>query len=193
MDESTDGVTTYTAFVFFILDQYRGMERVCAPLFAMTRHLDRTTPYALVPISLYHDVCNWIEDNLGVASVRDAGRKVGAQVLAHMRTTGTIGTRYTPNEVLDELTRSARVGVQDPRGRGWELLDSTGGRVVMRRTQTFHCILQEGLLLSLVEPSGVLMPRVDHRACTRRQAPFCEYEVRWLVKKESRAISVVGR
>lgn len=42
------------------------------------------------------------------------------------------------------------------------------------RPRTFNCILQEGLLLSLVERTAVLMPSVSHSACTRRGDPFCE-------------------
>ena len=53
-------------------------------------------------------------------------------------------------------------------------------RAVMRRTQTFNCILQEGLLLSFVERTGVLLPKVEHKRCTRKGAEFCEYEVTWL-------------
>lgn len=52
-------------------------------------------------------------------------------------------------------------------------------RLVMRRTQTFNCLLQEGLLLSLVERTGVLTAQVVHRSCTRKGAEFCEYEMAW--------------
>jgi len=192
MDDSTNDVTVYSAFVFVILDQYRGMERVCAPIFEMTRDLDRNDPMKPIPIALYNDVCAWVEENLGAASIREVGRAIGLQCVQFMQKNTAI-PHPTPHDILEELTRAVCIGVQDPRGRGWEMREAMEGRIVMRRTQTFNCIMQEGLLLALVEHCGVLMPRVDHRACTRHQAEFCDYEVRWLVKRASRTISAVGR
>jgi hypothetical protein len=192
MDQSTNNVTVNSGFVFVILDQYRGMERVCAPIFEMTRELDRNAPRKPIPIALYNEVCGWIEENLGAASVREVGRAVGGQIVAHMQKTKPI-PHPMPRDVLEELTRAAQVGVQDQRGRGWEMRDAIEGRIIMRRTQTFNCIMQEGLLLALVEHCGVLMPRVEHRACTRHGAEFCDYEVRWLVKRSSRTIAAVGK
>jgi hypothetical protein len=180
MDNSTDNVTLLSGFIFDVLHEYRSMERMCRPLFEMTRGLDASQPLARAPISLYNQVCQWVQDNLGQASIRDAGRAIGARAYDQMVKDGTLGTAPTPNQILRELKRVADIMIQDPRKRGWTILEDEPRRMVLRRTQTFNCVLQEGLLLSLVERTGSLMPSVRHAKCTQAGAEFCEYEVTWM-------------
>jgi len=47
-------------------------------------------------------------------------------------------------------------------------------------SQTFNCMMQDGLLMRLLELTGVTLPSVNHARCTRRGDAFCEYELRWL-------------
>ncbi len=180
MDDSTTGVTLISGFIFDVLNEYRSLEHsVCQPLFAMADDYDPKTPMRPAPMALYNDVCTWVEGRLGPASLRRAGRAIGKRVSAEVVKSGVIGLTPTPSAMLNELKRVASLLIKDPRGRGWEILEDQDTRILMRRTQTFNCILQEGLLLSLVEKTGVRMPQVEHKACTRKGAAFCEYEVRW--------------
>src|SRR5262249_44169782 len=119
------------------------------------------------PMSLYNWVCNWVEMNIGVQSIKRTGRAIGARAYDQMIKDESLGAHPTPLEILQQLKRVASFMIQDPLGRGWEILSAAPGEIVMRRTQTFNCLLQEGLLHSLVQRTGVLMPRVDHRTCTR--------------------------
>ncbi|MFQ5528514.1 MAG: hypothetical protein ACE5GX_19950 [Thermoanaerobaculia bacterium] len=48
------------------------------------------------------------------------------------------------------------------------------------KTWSFNYFLQDGLLLSLVQRTGVSVPVVDQISCTRRGDEFCEYRVRWM-------------
>jgi hypothetical protein len=125
-------------------------------------------------------MCDWIEKRLGSANIRRSGQAIGAQAYGQMVQDKTVGENVTPQKILQELKRVADLMIQDPKGRGWEIVEMEERRALMRRTQTFNCMLQEGLLFSLVERTGVLAPRVDHVRCTRQGAEFCEYQVSWL-------------
>jgi hypothetical protein len=179
MDNSTDGVTLLSGFVFDLLQEYRGMERICAPLFDLAKGLDPAHPERLCSMSVYNAACDWIEKHLGQASIREAGRAIGARAYAQMVKDGKLGPAPTPVDIMRELKRVADLMIQDPRGRGWTVLEAREGRVTMRRTQTFNCMLQEGLLASLAERAGARTPVVAHEKCTRRDDLYCEYELIW--------------
>ena len=44
MDDSTEGVTLLSGFVFDVLAEFEDMRRICAPAFDMAAHLDRERP-----------------------------------------------------------------------------------------------------------------------------------------------------
>jgi hypothetical protein len=188
MDESTAGVTLHSAFILKVVEPFRDMERLCAPLFEMVRPLDGALPRDPAPIALYNDVCKWIEKNLGAASVRAAGHAIGKNAFERMRREGAIDEHTIPSEALAALSRAVLVTIQDPKKRGWEIRENADGRVAMRRTQTFNCVMQEGVLLAIVAGTGVTLPRVEHVRCTRRGDEYCEYEIRWMPQRLSRAV-----
>ncbi len=181
MNNSTQGVTLYAGFVFDLLDCFRDESSTfAAPLFEMAAGLDPAEPTALVPIQLYNDMCTWIEETLGSASVRRAGIAIGNRAYDQMIKDELLAANATPIEMMAELRRVASFMIQDPLERGWEILESRPGRVVMRRTQTFNCQLQDGLLLSLAKRTKVISALVDHFHCTRHGDEFCDYAVTWL-------------
>lgn len=188
MDESTDGVTLHSAFILKVVEPFRDMERLCAPLFEMVRPLDTALPRDPAPIALYNDVCSWIEKHLGAASVRAAGNAIGKNAFDRMLHEGTIDEHTIPSEALAALARAVLVTIQDPKKRGWEIRENVEGRVAIRRTQTFNCVMQEGVLLALVSSTRVTLPRVEHVHCTRRGDEYCDYEVRWMPQRLSRAV-----
>jgi hypothetical protein len=75
--------------------------------------------------------------------------------------------------------------IQDPLGRGWEILEESPGNIIMRRTQSFNCILQEGLLQSLVQRCNVTLVSVQHISCVRDGDEFCDFGVTWFAKGKS--------
>ena len=179
MDESTEGVTLYAGFIFDIVDLYKN-STFAAPLLEMTKDLDPSQPTAPVPMQLYNDVCSWVEDKLGEGNLRKAGGAIGRRAYRQMVAQGGLGSNPTPLDILTQLKQVASFMIQDPKDRQWEILDVEDRSLRMRRTQTFNCILQEGLLRSLVLETGVTAPTVEHVTCTRRGDEFCEYVVRWV-------------
>lgn len=184
MDNSTDGVTLLTGFVFDVLAEYESMRKLCKPAFDMAAHLTPGAANDWCDIVVYNDICDWIEKNVGPASIRNTGRAIGKRAYDEIVRQGKLQSP-TPLAMMESLKWAADNMIKDPKGRGWTLLPGADDRVQMRRTQTFNCLLQEGLLLSLVERTGALMPSVAHYNCTRRGDEFCEYRVSWLGAKKS--------
>ncbi len=186
MDDSTEGVTLYAGFIFGLLDNYTASrDTFAAPVFEMAAGLDPNDPTALVPIQLYNDMCSWIETELGPGSLQRAGTAIGNRAYDQMVADASLSSNPGPLEMMEQLAQVASVMIQDPRGRGWEIREAGEGRIVMRRTQSFNCILQEGLLQSLIKRCGVALAIVNHSSCVRKGAEFCDYEVTWLATGQS--------
>lgn len=179
MNQSTDGVTLDAGFVSDLLALYEG-NPLARELFAMAESIDREHADARVPIQHYNDMCAWIERKLGPANLRKAGETMGARVYDHMVGGGRLPAEPTPVELLRELARSTALLIRDPHGRGWELLEEGEERAVLRRTQTFHPVLQEGLLKALVARSGRALPRVRYLQSVKDGAEYDDYEVTWM-------------
>jgi hypothetical protein len=183
VNTSTQGVTLISSFVFDVLSEYQNVRKLCGPAFELAAGLDPSRTDEWCSIDVYNGVCRWIEENVGSSSVRRAGAAVGARLFERMRTRG-LAVHAEPIDVLTMLAATATQVVRDPLHRGWEVEQRDPRLIEMRRTQTFNCILQEGLVLALVEKTGVLMPSVRQVRCTRQEDEYCEFEVRWLRDKK---------
>jgi hypothetical protein len=179
MDHSTTNVTLLAGFVFDVLREYQHMRRVCGPAFEMAKHLDPGKPEELCSIDLYNDVCTWIEQNIGEASIRKAGIAIGERAYNNIIAQDKMKDP-TPLGILEALKWAASTMIQDPKGRGWTIVSHDAHSVMMRRTQTFNCILQEGLLLSLVERTEVQGADIEHVRCVRNGDEFCDYRITWM-------------
>ena len=179
MDNSTTGVTLLTGFVFDVLSEYQNVRKMCGPAFELAAGLDTSRLDDWCSMDIYNGVCDWIEDNVGSSSVRRAGAAIGARVYDNLLAR-RMGGGSDPLTMMKNLQTLATQVIRDPHGRGWEVTPRGPRLLEMRRTQTFNCILQEGMLLALLERTGVLMPSVRHVRCTRQGDEFCDYEVRWL-------------
>jgi len=179
MDESTEGVTLPAGFIFDVLREYGSMKTLCKPAFEMAAHLDPNKPDALTDIKTYNAVCAWIETNVGQASVRNAGRATGTRMYEAI-IKGKKLSESTPAAVMEALCWATGTLIHDPKKRGWEIAEQAATSIVMRRTQTFNCVLQEGMLLSLLERTRVQLPGVAHDSCRRRGDKFCTYRCTWI-------------
>jgi hypothetical protein len=179
MDTSTEGVTLLAGFVQDILAEYQHMRRVCGPAFEMAKGYDKGKPDEWCSIDIYNDICTWIETNIGAMSIRQAGVAIGKRIYTNIVTSGKM-TDPTPLAIMEALVWAASTMIRDPKGRGWEIIGHNDHSVTMRRTQTFNCPMQDGLLVSLVEGTGAEGVDAEHYKCTKRGDDFCEYRLTWL-------------
>jgi hypothetical protein len=179
MDESNEEVTLFAGFVGDLLSSYVG-NPYARGLLRMAEGLDLSDPTHAVPMRTFNAMCDWIELELGPASLRKAGESIGRRVFDYMAAQGVVSVSSTPNEILAALKVAADTMIQDPNGRGWTILVSEPQRVVMRRTQSFRPVLQEGLLKSLAERSSLIVcATVRYLRRAAHGGAFDEYEVTW--------------
>ncbi len=181
MDNSTENVTVAAGFITDLLELYQDIANTLGKdLFALSQDLDLSLPTNRVPIAVYNAMCEWIVNNLGPANIRKTGSIIGARIYAQMLATKNISADTSPIEIFKSFKEVAESMVQDPKRRGWTILDSGDNFCVLRRTQTYHPVLQEGLLKSLIqERKGVQVVRVEYVKSIAAGDEFDEYKVSW--------------
>ncbi len=180
MDSHTEGVTLPARTVKALLDLYaERLHTLARPLVELVQPYDLSAPDAPIPIQVYNDMCAWIAQTLGTASLQNAGIRLAEGAFQHMREHGYISDSPTPLQVLQALVRLSGEAVHDPQGRGWEILEAGERHAVLRLTQTFHTTLQLGLLMGLIMRSTGLMPIVHYRSEVARGDLYDEFVVKW--------------
>lgn len=164
MNHSTEGVTLYALFINDILNLYQDKKEEFAPLFKIAEGYDLSDPFGKVPMQVYNDMCNWLEQELGQFNLIRVGRQIGESVYNGMKA----------------LVYAASTMVQDPQGRGWEIVSYDKSSIVMRRTQTFNSKLQLGLLSGLAyKCKNVFGVTVDYQEKEADGAEYDTYIIRW--------------
>ncbi|MCC5943371.1 MAG: hypothetical protein JJT94_00435 [Bernardetiaceae bacterium] len=180
MNHSVENVTLYAVFIQDVLRNYEDKQEEYAELFAMTAGYPIDEPFAKVPMKLYNDMCTWIEVNLGRFNLIRIGRNIGETVHQNLVAQDLIQQATEPLGVMQCLVIAASQMIQDPEGRGWEIVSHDSKSIVMRRTQTFNSILQLGLLDGLIRKTGVSGVKVDYIKKETEGAEFDEYLITWL-------------
>ncbi len=179
MDNSTEEVTLAAAFISDVLSLYDGKSDQAA-LKQMAAGYDLSDPMNQVPMQVYNDMCNWVEQEIGAANTRRIGKKIGETAYIGMASQKMLSDDPCPAEVMQALAKVASIMIQDPKGRGWEILENGEKHIVMRRTQTFNSTLQLGLLEGLVRKTKVFSPRVSYVKMVEKGDEFDEYKVTWI-------------
>ena len=179
MDNSTENVTLFAVFINDILKNYEDKKDDYLELFDLVKGYDLSDPYNKVPISLYNELCQWIEDNLGKFNLIRVGRTIGETVHTSLVMNNFISDSASPVEIMQALAKVAKEMVQDPKNRGWNILSSENNKIVMQRTQTFNSKLQLGLIDGLVRKSGVYSVNVDYVKSVEKGDEFDEYMITW--------------
>ncbi|MCS7004680.1 MAG: hypothetical protein NZM38_05080 [Cytophagales bacterium] len=179
MNNSTDDVTLYAMFVSDILAVYKDKQDIAEPIFKMAEPYDLSNPLNLVPIELYNNICEWIENNLGPANLKVIGSRIGEKIYDMLLEMKIIHENSTPEEVIRALVHATQIMIQDPLKRGWEILEVKKNSIRLRRTQTFNGILQLGLLRTLVQKTGCLLVNVEYIKRVSEGDEFDEYLISW--------------
>lgn len=180
MDNSTENVTLFAVFINDILENYEDDKDDYQELFEMTKEYDISEAFNKVPIQLYNDMCQWIEDNLGKFNLIKVGRTIGETVYQAFLDNNLINEDTNPQEIVQALKKVADEMIQDPKNRGWEILELEEKSILMKRTQTFNSKLQLGLLDGLVRKTGVFGVKVDYVKSIENGDEFDEYLITWI-------------
>jgi hypothetical protein len=180
MNNSTQGVTLFAVFLNDVLKNYEDQKDLYKDLFDMTKGYDLSDPFNKVPMQLYNDCCAWIEKELGKFNLIRVGKNIGETVWSTLQANNMIQAEANPLEIMQALKIAADNMIQDPEGRGWNILEPTSNSLVMQRTQTFNSKLQFGLLQGLVSKSpGITDVEVTYRKNIDEGDAFDEYLVKW--------------
>lgn len=181
MDTSVENVTLNAWAVTDILDTYRNKRQDYGELFEMANGLDLSMPNNKVPLRVYVEMCNWVENKLGKFNLIKIGRSIGESTYGVMLNNKMVSeTNSTPLDIMKALIITAQKGVQDPKKRGWEIVESAEKSIVMRKTQIFNTHIQLGLLDALVRKGKVFGVKVDLLKEQSNGAEFDEYIITWL-------------
>jgi hypothetical protein len=180
MDNSEENVTLAAAFIFDVLNLYKDNPNDYKVLKKMAGELDESKPMAMVPMKIYNEMCTWIEGQIGQANTRILGRKIGNTAFNAMVSFKMIGEKPSPKEAMTALAKVASTMIQDPKGRGWEILEVDTKHIIMRRTQTFNSTLQFGLLDEIVRKTKVLSPKVEYVKSVANGDEFDDYKISWI-------------
>lgn len=180
MDNSTDGVTVKAYFVVAIIDLYKEKVSIYPILERIISEVDLSNPENMIPIATYNKLCNWIERKLGSSSVKISGKSVGQAAYKGLIDNKMITADDEPIKVMEALVIFASMVINDPKNRGWEIVESKNKSIVMRRTQTFNSALQFGVLEGLLHKcKGIYSPRIELVKEVKNGDEFDEYLLTW--------------
>lgn len=171
-------ITLPSGLVLDLVDECRHLGAVASPLLKMTKHLDPERAQERCSIDLFNDASDWIERELGMTTVRLAGRQIGRRMFAAIR---ALGLHEAPStmELMRELESASRTVFYDPDGHGWDLIRHDAHSAVLRNTQETNCVLSEGMLLALMDRTPAKHAQVRQVTCCRRGDDSCDYEIVW--------------
>ena len=129
---------------------------------------------AFYPLSIYLDLCDFLEDRLGVYAFLRVGRRMARVVMD----AAFPPTLKTVAEAIAEL-HMAHVLFCKPVIGAIAVVDPTPGRLAVRYTAPYNCTLQEGLFYEVALRYGADGATVSHAECRRKGLDACRFEIRY--------------
>lgn len=142
--------------------------------FSRRQELTKLDAQTFHPLSLYVDLCDYLEERLGTYAFLRLGRKMAIAVM---------NTAFPPDikgveEAIAAVDTAHRVFCK-PLVGAFEIEDPSPGKVTVRYTAPYNCVLQEGLFHEVALRYGAPDATVTHTACRRRGDPACRFEIRY--------------
>lgn len=126
------------------------------------------------PMSLYVELCSYLEERLGTYAFLRLGRKMAASVMA----TAFPAHVKSVEEAIAEVQGAHQVFCKPVVG-AFEITDRSPGKVIVRYTAPYNCVLQEGLFYEVAMRYGAVNASVTHAVCRRKGEPACRFEIRY--------------
>lgn len=140
--------------------------------FGRRAELEHIEDSAYYPMSLYSELCDYLEQRLGVYAFLRLGRRVGSSV---------VQTSFPPHvksleEAFTQLAAAHHAFCRPVIGA--LVITAYPGRLTIRYTAPYNCILQEGLFHEVAVRYGPADATVTHAECRRKGPEACLFEVR---------------
>jgi len=125
------------------------------------------------PLSLYLDLCDYLEARLGQYAFLRVGRRMAITV---MDTAFPLGL-HTVEDAIAAIDAAHQLFCRPVVG-AFEVRERSPGRTVLRYTAPYNCTLQEGLFYEVALRYGAADATVEHSECRRQGADACRFEIR---------------
>jgi hypothetical protein len=125
-------------------------------------------------VSLYSDLCAYIEERLGTYAFLRLGRKVGIGVMDVAFPPG-----ITSVEGAIAAIDKAHQHFCRPVVGAFDLSERAPGKLTLRYTAPYNCVIQEGLFYEVAIRYGAANASVVHAECRRKGAAACLFEIRY--------------
>lgn len=126
------------------------------------------------PLSLYIELCDYLEARLGTYAFLRVGRKMAAAVVA----TAFPPTIRRVEDAVAEIDAAHRLFCRPVIG-AFEIAKRDPGSITVRYTAPYNCMLQEGLFYEVALRFGAESATVTHSQCRRKGAEACLFEVKY--------------
>lgn len=156
-----------------VVDALMNREVVLAD-FARRAEVEAIVPTEYYPLSLYLELCNYLEERLGTYAFLRIGRKMGGAVME----TAFPASLSTVDEAIAQIDGAHRVFCR-PLVGAFETSRTSPGALTVRYTAPYNCVLQEGLFYEVAMRYGAPNASVTHAACRRDGAPACVFSIKY--------------
>jgi hypothetical protein len=126
------------------------------------------------PISLFLELCDYLENRLGMYAWLRVGRRMGVNIM---------NASFPPDiKTVEDAIAQIQVAHQmflRPAVGAFDLTQRTPGQLVLRYTAPYSCTLQEGLFYEVAIRYGAANAAVNHVECRRKGAEACLFEIKY--------------
>jgi hypothetical protein len=155
-----------------VLDALLNRDAVLAD-FPRRDELAKIEDRSFYPLSLYVELCDYLEERLGTYAFLRVGRKMAAAVM---------DTSFPPDvksveDAIAQIDGAHRVFCK-PLVGAFEIAERVPGRIVVSYSAPYNCVLQEGLFYEVAIRYGASNVTVFHAACRRKGERACRFEIK---------------
>jgi hypothetical protein len=126
------------------------------------------------PLSLYLELCDYLENRVGMYAWLRVGRRMA---IAVMDTAFPAGLK-TVEEAIAQIDGAHKVFCKPVVG-AFELAERKPGKLTVRYTAPYNCTLQEGLFYEVALRYGAADAAVTHVECRRKGAAACRFDIKY--------------
>jgi hypothetical protein len=156
-----------------VMDALLNRDTVLAE-FPRREELAKVDPSEFYPLSLYTELCDYLESRLGTYAFLRVGRKMAGAVME----TAFPPDLKTVDDAIAQIDGAHKVFCR-PLVGAFDLEDRSPGKLTVRYTAPYNCVLQEGLFYEVAIRYGAPNASVVHSACRRKGEKACRFDIKY--------------